>query len=208
MADISADLQKKYKRFAPFYDLGDILFEYLFYRFWRRRLWSKLPAGDILEVGVGTGKNIRFYPPGARVMEVDISPRMLLRAAKRAITRWDVCIEFLKTDLTGLPFDDNTFDAVVGTFVLMVMPDPLAALREMQRVGKPGSQFFFLEFTRSRNRLVASLQDMLSPLTRAVYHASLNRPIATVVENSGLKVVNIERVGGGLAGIIQAMVVK
>ncbi len=200
-----SNLQKQYDRIAPIYDFGDIVPERLFYSYWRRLLWNKLTGGRILEIGVGTGKNMRFYPPGAQVTGIDISSKMLEKAAARATSRPDIFIELLTMDVSELTFDAALFDAVVGSFILMVVPDPLKALQELKRVCQPGSKLFLLEFTRSDNRLVAFLQDLATPLTHAVYRAHVNRDIVTLVQNSSFKIIKIEEVGNSIVKIIQAV---
>src|SRR4030042_5890367 len=80
----TATVQRRYDRQAPTYDLFEAPVELLMAR-WRRRLWELLPPNArVLEVGVGTGKNLRWHPPGASVTAVDFSPHMLPRAVSRA----------------------------------------------------------------------------------------------------------------------------
>ncbi len=205
MTNSISDTQKQYDRIASIYDFLDTIPERLFYRSWRRRLWDKVTAGRILEIGVGTGKNMYLYPAGAQVTAIDISPKMLEKATARAASRPDITIELLTMDVSELTFDAALFDAVVGSFILMVVPDPLKVLQEIKRVCKPGSKLFLLEFTRSDNRLVAFLQNMVTPLTYAVYRAHVNRDIVMLVQSSGFKITKIEDVRGGIAKIIQAV---
>ncbi len=75
--------QVRYNRIAPLYDLMEILPERR-YASWREALWAQVPAGHILEVGVGTGKNIPYYPPAAEITAIDLAPGMLARAQRRA----------------------------------------------------------------------------------------------------------------------------
>ena len=80
----TATAQRRYDRQAALYDLREAPME-LFIGRWRRRLWKQIPPGSrVLEIGVGTGKNMRWYPPGVSVVAVDFSPRMLARAVRRA----------------------------------------------------------------------------------------------------------------------------
>jgi ubiquinone/menaquinone biosynthesis C-methylase UbiE len=80
----SATAQKRYDRQAGFYDLMEAPWEILIYRGLRRRLWAGVRGATLLEVGVGTGRNLPYHPGGTRVVAVDLSPRMLRRAAARA----------------------------------------------------------------------------------------------------------------------------
>lgn len=204
MAGKSSDIRTKYDRLAPNYDLWDIIPEHLFYHSWRRQLWNTLAAGRILEIGVGTGKNIPFYPPGAQITAIDISPKMLQRAARRADIRQDISLELVTMDVSTPSFQDDTFDVVAGSFVLTVLPDPLPALQEIKRICRPGGRLLLLEFTRSDNRLVALLQDLVTPLSHAVYRAHLNRDVMALVAQSGFKIISAKAVGDSLVKLIQA----
>jgi len=201
----SADVKRTYDRIASIYDFLDALPERLFYRSWRRQLWSQVTAGRILEVGVGTGKNVPFYPAGAQVTAVDISPRMLEKAAERAATRQDVSIELHTMSVSQLSFQDDTFDAVVGSFIFTVIDDPSLALREIMRVCRPGGRVHLLEFTRSDSRLAAFIQDLFAPITDAIYRARVNRDIVGLVRRCGFQEVAIEAVGDGIIKCIRAV---
>lgn len=201
----TSDTRKQYDRIASIYDILDAIPERLFYRSWRRQLWDRVTTGKILEIGVGAGKNIGFYPSGAQVTAIDISTKMLEGAVARTTSRSDIVVELLTMDVSELTFDAALFDTVVGSFILMVMPDPLKALQEVKRVCKPGSQLFLLEFTRSDNQVVAFLQDLVTPLAHAVYRAHVNRDIVMLVQSSGFKIIKIEEVGNSIVKIIQAV---
>ncbi len=205
MTKDTSDIRKQYNRIASIYDSLDTILERLFYGSWRRQLWEMVTTSRILEIGVGTGKNICFYPPGAHVTAIDISPKMLEKAAARATSRPDIVFELVTMDVSRLTFDATLFDAVIGSFIIMVVPDPLKVLQEIKRVCKPSGELLLLEFTRSDNQLVAFLQDLVTPLTYAVYRAYLNRDIIKLVQGSGFKIIRIEEVENGIAKIIQAV---
>lgn len=127
-------VRSRYNRVARFYDLDQAIGERLVFRRLRRRLWAKAPAtGAILEVGVGTGVNLEYYPPEARVTAIDISDQMLARARHRA-ERQHVAVDLALMDAQHLEFADDTFDAVVATCVFCSVPDPVAGLREALRI--------------------------------------------------------------------------
>ena len=198
MKDDNNHTRPRYDRIASFYDVLNPPDD------WRRRLWKGPLQGKILEIGVGTGKNIPFYPPGASVVAIDSSERMLEKAAKRKALRQDVHIELHKMDVTTLLFDDRTFDVVVGSYVLMVLDDPPKALREIRRVLRPSGQLLLLEFTRSETKYKLALQKLLTPFTRAVYHASLTRNITGLIEANGFKIYEIEEVADDIVKILKA----
>ena len=113
----------RYERIAPLYDLLDLPFEYSRYRKIRPLLFQGL-KGRVLDAGVGTGRNIQFYPPEAKVVGIDISPAMLARADRRRVSLGSD-VELYKMDVTHLAFEDQSFDAAVATFLFCVLPDDL-----------------------------------------------------------------------------------
>jgi len=131
---------------------------------------------------------------------------MLEKAGKRARMRQDLPIELIEMDVGAMSFQDNVFDTVVGSFILTVLPDPLRALQEIRRVCRPTGKLLVLEFTHSNNRVVSFIQDSVTPLTRAVYHAQVNREIIRLVESSGFQAVSAKEVGDGIVKIVQAVV--
>jgi ubiquinone/menaquinone biosynthesis C-methylase UbiE len=204
MASNRRDPERRYDRIAFAYDILDVIPERLFYGAWRRRLWGKVAGERILEVGVGTGKNIHFYPKEAHGSAIDISSRMLEKAARRLAGRPDVDIELIRMDIQRLDFDAASFDAVVGSFVLTVVPSPLNALQEIRRVCKPQGNLWLLEFTRSDSKLVGFVQDMITPLASVLYNANVGRDIVKLVRRSGFTIVEVEEVVDGIVRIIRA----
>lgn len=130
---------------APVYDLLTAPLEKRALGRWRRRLWSEVPRGRSgLEIGAGTGANFPYYPQPARVVATDVSARMLreARGKPRPLPPLAAC------DVQALPFRNETFDWVVGTLVFCEVPDPVAGLREIQRVLRPGGPIVMLEHVR------------------------------------------------------------
>ena len=129
---------ERYQRIAWVYDLLDLPFEYGRYRKIRPLLFQGL-SGRVLEAGVGTGRNFPFYPPGAEVVGIDLSPAMLSRAERRRHSA-ATTVELRQMDVTRLGFPDRSFNAAVATFLFCTLPDELqvAGMRELGRVVKPG----------------------------------------------------------------------
>ncbi len=181
----------RYNRIAPVYDLMEILPERRFAP-WRKRLWAMIPAGQILEVGVGTGKNFSYHPAGATVTGIDLSDGMLTRARRQA-KKLGRPLDLRQMDAQQLEFPDNTFDAAVATFVFCSVPDPERGLRELARVVKPDGRIVLLEHVRiNQPALVGQLMDLLDPLTVRVSGAHINRRTAETVQRAGLAVEQVE----------------
>ena len=122
----TAKIQARYNRMAPVYDLMEVLAERRFAPL-RQKLWSAIPGGEVLEVGVGTGKNLSYHPPEANVTGIDLSERMLEQARRKA-EKSGLSIELKHMDAQRLDFPDDHFDAAVATFVFCSVPDPVRGL--------------------------------------------------------------------------------
>lgn len=194
----------RYDRIAWMYDLSEYFVESLAFRRWRRRLWSQVPSGNGLEVGVGTGKNIPYYPPEARVTAVDLSPKMLKRARRRA-NRTEADVELMEMNAERLEFPDNTFDWAVATFVFCSIPSPVHALRELSRVVKPDGRIYLLEHVRIDRPVLGRLMDIFNPIAVRLSGANINRQTVKNVEASGLTIERLENLGPfGVAKLIIA----
>lgn len=202
-ATATARTQARYQRLAPFYDRMEGLVERR-YQLWRRRLWSLVRGPEVLEIGVGTGKNIPYYPPGLSITAIDLTPGMLERAQHRAAVV-GARVELQLGDAQQLNFSDNTFDEVVATFVFCSVPDPVLGLQEAARVLKPGGRLLLLEHMRAANPLLGTLMDALNPVVVRVMGANINRRTVEKVRRSGLRVQQVEDVGmGGIFKLIVA----
>lgn len=195
---------ERYQRIAPFYDLLDLPFEYGRYRKIRPLLFRGL-AGRILDAGVGTGRNFAFYPPGARVAGIDLSPAMLARAEQRRQAS-GVDVELRQMDVTRLAFPDRSFDAAVSTFLFCVLPDELqvSALRELGRVVKAGGEIRMLEYTMPRGPVRRAVARMWAPWVHWAYGASFDRRTEEHVPEAGLQVVESRYVVDDLLKMIIA----
>src|SRR3954466_6557736 len=153
-----------------------------------------IKAGDrVLEVGVGTGINAPLYPPDCAVTGVDFSSSMLEKARERVARKGVRNVRLLQMDAANLKFADDTFDIVYAPYVISVVPDPVAVTREMVRVCRPGGKIVILNHFRSKSRIGASLERMISPVTRYIgFKADLDLPAFLV--QAGLKPVSIDKV--------------
>ena len=184
------DPRRTYDRINSVYDLLDLPFEYGRYRHIRPRVFAAVrEARRILDCGVGTGRNIAYYPPGAEVVGVDLCPGMLVRARRRA-RRLERPVELIEADVCELPLPDNSFDAAVATFLFCVLPDEVqpSALREMARVVRPGGPLVLLEYVYSQNRRQRLTQKLLSPWVKWAYGARFDRRTREHIQQVGLSI--------------------
>jgi len=150
--------------------------------------------GEVLEIGFGTGLNLRHYPPGVtRLTAIDVADLLPARTARR-ISAAPFPIERVRLTAERLPFPDARFDCVVSTWTLCSIPDALAALREVRRVLEPGGRFVFLEHGRSDDPRVARWQDRFNPIQRVIgVGCNLNRPIDALVRGAGFAITRLDR---------------
>jgi ubiquinone/menaquinone biosynthesis C-methylase UbiE len=187
----TARTEARYNRIAPFYDLMEALPEQQFSS-WRERLWALVPEGRVLEVGVGTGKNFPYHPPGTKVVGIDISEQMLQRARQRA-EELGQYVELRQMDAQQLDFADDSFDAAVATFVFCSVPDALQGLRELGRAVRPDGQLFLLEHVRiNQPEIVGTVMDLLDPLVVRLMGPHINRRTEENVRRAGLEVERVE----------------
>jgi len=157
----TAHTQRRYDLWASIYDWAEWPAERLFFQAWRERLWAPVEGPEILEIGVGTGKNMPYYPDDVHVTAIDLSPKMVERARRRAQQLPESDISVQKMDVQALDFPDASFDEVVATMVFCSVPDPVLGLREALRVSKPGGHLRLLEHMRASPPLLARLMDRL-----------------------------------------------
>jgi len=154
-------LQAKYNITAWLYDILDYPWE-LQYRRWRPILLKDV-RGTVLEAGVGTGRNLKYYHPNVKLTAFDLSEEMLKKAKKRGKSA--ACeIEFLQEDATIMEsIPSGHFDWVFSTFLCCVMPDELQplAIKQFERVLKPGGRFLLLEMKYSANPILKKIRDEL-----------------------------------------------
>jgi ubiquinone/menaquinone biosynthesis C-methylase UbiE len=194
----------RYQRIAPFYDLLELPFEYGRYRKIRPQLFAGL-SGLILDAGVGTGRNFPFYPSGARIVGIDLSPAMLARAARRRRSA-AAEIELWEMDVTRIKLPDRHFDAAVATFLFCVLPDELQvpALTELKRVTKPGGIIRLLGYTRPRGAIRRAMTRLWEPWVHWAYGAGFDHRTEQYIAAAGLHFVQSCFVVDDLIEIIEA----
>lgn len=155
-------------------------------------------TGNVLEVAVGTGLNLGFYPDGIDLTGIDWSRPMLDLAERRAedLGRTPT---LKQADAHQLPFDESSFDTVVCTFGLCAIPDHTQALREMTRVLRPGGKLILVDHIRSSAAPVRAFQRMLELFTiRLGGEHFLRRPLDHLRTDKALDIERVERFKLGL----------
>jgi phosphatidylethanolamine/phosphatidyl-N-methylethanolamine N-methyltransferase len=194
--------QKRWNKTARHYDRIMAFAERVGMRKWRRLLWSGVESSRVLEVGVGTGNNFPYYPADAEITAVDFSEGMLKRAEERA-SRYKVKVNLQQMDAQNLEFADNTFDTVVASVVFCSIPDPFRAIREVERVCKPGGKVVLLEQDFSANPFSRWLMKLANPLIAQMGSDFRRRPMENV-SRSSLKIEHVTNLWAGMFKLIEA----
>ncbi len=153
--------------------------------------------GQILEIAVGTGRNFPFYPEDVSLTGIELSPKMLDVARRRARELGREA-ELRVGDAQNLPFPDASFDTVVATLALCTIPDDRRAVIEAARVLRPDGRLLLLEHVRSPVLPVRMVQRVLDPLAILIDHDHLLREPLRHVEDAGLAVERLERSKWGI----------
>ena len=180
---------KSYNRIARVYDILDLPFEHGRYKPLRRLLFENL-AGDLLDAGVGTGRNFAFYPDDARVTGIDLSPAMLERARRRR-EKLGIAIDLREMNVTRMDFSDDSFDSIVSTFLFCVLDaeHQQPALEELRRVCRPDGSIYILEYELSQKPVRRFVMKLWEPWVRLAYGAVFDRHTEQYLEAAGLDLV-------------------
>jgi ubiquinone/menaquinone biosynthesis C-methylase UbiE len=196
-------LQAKWDSYASRYDRDIGFLERVLYGDGREWVCSQA-GGDVLDVAVGSGRNLAFYPPEPRLTGLDFSPAMLELARARAAELGRE-IDLFEGDAQALPFRDATFDTVVCTLGLCGFPDERAAIAEMHRVLRPGGTLLLLDHVDSPHRLIHFGQRLLEKLTVPMLGDHQTRRPLPLVEQAGFVVRRQERLKAGTVERVAAV---
>ena len=194
-----------YRRMAPIYDAcyGLLL------QPGRTRAMSRLaprPGERILEVGVGTGFGLAAYPRGCRIVAIDLSPQMLQRAGARLdrhrLTHVSLCL----MNAMALAFANDSFDAVYAPYLINVVPDPIRACREMERVCRPGGRIVLLNHFDGVGGVGKAVDRGIGRVAAALTGVNWDLGLLEVLQHTGLEPQSVEPVN--LAGVSSVVVCR
>ena len=188
---------------ASHYDQGIAFGEKLFFGDGRAWACSQV-RGQVLEIAIGTGLNLPFYPADVRLTGIEISSAMLEIARRRAHILGRQ-VEMIVGDAQALPFPDQHFDTVVCTIALCSIPDERQAVAEAWRVLRPGGRFIALEHVRSPNIIIRGLERLLESYTLRNQADHLLREPVEIVQSVGF---NIEYLKRQKLGIVERLIAK
>ncbi len=195
--------RRRYDRIASFFDFLEAPMERSRFARWRTKLQDRMTGERALEVGVGTGKNLPYYPQNVKVTAIDLSPRMLEKARKKA-SDLGLGVDLREMDVQHLAFSDHAFDTVFATFVFCSVPDPVLGLQEMRRVCRPGGRLLLLEHMRPGNPILGVLFDMLNPMVVRMMGANINRRTMGNIRKAGWRIQVEENLSSDMVRWIEA----
>jgi ubiquinone/menaquinone biosynthesis C-methylase UbiE len=150
-------------------------------------------GGSVLEIGGGTGANLKHYDGKLDSLVVtEPEPAMLRRLQSKARDEAPLA-KIMRAPAEDLPFEDASFDTVVSTLVLCGVDDQARSVREIRRVLKPGGTLLFIEHVRSDDPSLARFQDRMNWLNRLVVNCDCNRPTLSTIEDAGFTISRLEQ---------------
>lgn len=159
----------------------------------RKSILSKITEEEILELGFGTGINLKFYPENIKkVIGVDANEGMLKQFKKKS-NNGSIEIDLLHQSGESLPFPDNSIDAVVSTYTLCSIKQINSALKEIYRVLKLGGKYYFLEHGLADNPKTQKWQQRLNPIQNIwADGCNLNRDMKSLINNAGFNIIELK----------------
>jgi phosphatidylethanolamine/phosphatidyl-N-methylethanolamine N-methyltransferase len=188
---MASDMQEASTR--KIYDVHSLFYDATFGRLVKRRIARAIEhmnigeSDRVLDLGIGTGVSLNFYPDRGRIVGVDLSAGMLREARKKIRERNLRHAMVFQADALRLPFADDTFDHVFISHVISVVSDPYQLVREAQRVARPNARIVMVNHFQSTNRFIAMFEKWLCPLcTRLGWRSDL--ALQDLVRRTGVEV--------------------
>jgi ubiquinone/menaquinone biosynthesis C-methylase UbiE len=199
-ANVTTRVRAFYEQYAPRYDRETDYYDRFLLGDRRARVCGHA-RGSVLEVAIGTGRNLTFYPRGIRLTGIDLTPAMLSVARNRA-RDLGMSVSLVQGNAQALPFADATFDTVVCTLALNAIPDDRAAIAEMYRILRPAGALLLLGHVASHLRPVRALQRLLERKSLPIAGDHQTRQPVPILLTTGFAIQHQER---SKAGVIQSV---
>ena len=158
----------------------------------KRALFSKMGDGPILFLAIGTGLDVRFFPPNRSIVGIDISDSMIEKARPR-VEAYDGQIELRQMDVHEMPFENGHFDQVFTSCTFCSVPRPVEGLEALRRVLKPGGELHMFEHTGSRYFPFRIMLNAMTTLSRRL-GPEMNRPTVEHVKAAGFRLSAVQHV--------------
>jgi phosphatidylethanolamine/phosphatidyl-N-methylethanolamine N-methyltransferase len=175
------------------YDFQSIFYDSTFGKLIQRRIATAIthmniqPQDVVLDMGVGTGASLGYYPPRGRIVGIDLSGGMLRECRKKMTQQSNTQAVVCQADALHLPFADNSFDHVFISHVISVVSDPVRMLQEAQRVAKRDARIVIVNHFQSENRFIGLLEKWLCPLcTKLGWRSDL--ALHDLIDRAGVEV--------------------
>jgi ubiquinone/menaquinone biosynthesis C-methylase UbiE len=196
------DVARIYQRWGARYDRMSALLDRMVVNRMRAELVGRA-TGDVLEVAIGTGANLRHYPPGVRIIGVDFATRALVRATARARGHGLDCLPVL-ADAHRLAVGTASVDTVICTLAGCTFTRPDVVFAELRRVLRPGGQALFLEHVRPAGWVGRAAVRAIKPVTRAALGCNPDRDTVHTIEAAGFTTEILDKGGRGLVVSLRA----
>lgn len=187
----SQSIQQTYDRFSLFYDL---IFRPLLESGRQKAIETmNLPIGaKILEIGVGTGLSLDFYPEDINLTAFDYSLGMLKESKKKLESKKHCSTDLLQMDVQQMAFADDSFDYILAAYVLTVVEDTAKAVKEIFRIARPGAKIVLINHLRSNGKFWGAIEDFFNPLFAGIGLFTLDRDLLGILKECGATNIKIE----------------
>ncbi|MCW3816891.1 methyltransferase domain-containing protein [Micromonospora sp. DR5-3] len=199
----AAKQRRVWDRTAPSYDRQIAFLERTMFSGGREWLGARA-RGRVLEVAIGTGRNLPHYPADVTLSGIELSPAMLDIARQRAADLGRT-VDLYEGDAERLPFNDASFDTVVCALSLCTIPNPVKGISEMKRVLVPGGRLLLLDHVRSTWPPVHAAQWLLERVTIRAAGEHFTRRQLPLVRAAGFEIVETERLKAGTVERVHAV---